>query len=141
MYSTYSFADTSLVLSHPKVGKIVLGGQGLGSVTISRAADSTQHDIAADGSAMTSKIIARNGSLSLSIQQTSPAQQWLRKWYAYLVSAPASEWAQTNAVFSSQVTGERYNISGVSPQRAPDAVFRQAGQQVTWTLMATDVSG
>ena len=81
MYSTYSFADTSLVLSHPKVGKIVLNGQGLGSVTIARANDNTQHDVAADGSTMTSKIVTRNGTLAIAIQQTSPAQKWLKKWH------------------------------------------------------------
>ena len=141
MYSTYSFTDTSLVLSHPKVGQYVFNGQGLGSVTVSRANDNTQHDIAADGSTMTSKIVTKNGTLAITIQQTSPAQMWLKKWYNYLVAAPTNEWASTNAVFSVPATGERFNITGISPQKIPDAVFQQAGQQVTWTLMATDISG
>ena len=52
--TTYSFSDVSLVLSHPSVGKCTITGEGVGSVTVSRANDLTQHDVAADGSVMVS---------------------------------------------------------------------------------------
>ena len=140
MTSVYSFADVSLVLSHPSVGKCTLTGQGLGSVAIARANDNTTHDVAADGSVMVSKVLSKNGSMAISIQQTSEAQNWLKKWYNYLIVAPSSEWAKTNAVLTNPSGNEKFNLSGVSPQRRPDASFQQTGQQVTWTLMAAEIT-
>lgn len=140
MTSVYSFADVSLVLSHPNVGQCVLTGQGLGSVAISRTNDNSQHDVAADGSVMVSKILSKNGVMQIAIQQTSEAQAWLKKWYAYLMNAPTSEWARTNAVLKNPSANETFNMSGVSPQKRPDATFQQTGQQVTWGMMCAEIT-
>ena len=139
--SVYSFNDISLVLSHPKVGKCTITGKGVGSISIARANDVTQHDVAADGSVMASKIVTKNGTMALALQQTSSAHKWMKKWYSYLLTAPTNQWAETSAVLSSPSTGETINITGISPQKAADAAYQQAGQQVTWNLMAIKIEG
>ena len=139
--TTYSFADVSLVMSHPKVGKFTFTGEGVGSVTISRANDATQHDVAADGSVMVSKIVTKNGTIAIAIQQTSAGHKWLKKWHDYLMVAPTNQWAQTSAILKNPAIGETINMSGISPQKRADAAYQQAGQQVTGNMMATTISG
>ena len=140
MTSVYSFADVSLVLSHPSVGQCTLTGQGLGSVAIARTNDNTQHDVAADGSVLVSKVLSKNGTMQVAIQQTSEAQAWLKKWYNYLIVAPTSEWARTNAVLKNPSGNETFNMSGISPQKRPDASFQATGQQVTWNFMCAEIT-
>jgi len=139
--TVYSFADVSLVISHPSVGKFTLTGEGLGSVAINRANDLTQHDVAADGSVMVSKVYTSNGTMAIAIQQTSAAHTWLKKLTDYLMVAPTSEWAQASAILSNPSVGETISMSGVSPQKRADVSYQQAGQQVTWNLMAAEITG
>lgn len=139
--STYSFDDVSLVISHKNVGKCTITGKGVGSISISRSNDVTQHDIAADGSVMVSKVVTKNGTIALALQQTSSANKWFKKWYSYLLTAPTSEWAETTAVLTLPSLGESIQMSGISPQKVADASYQSAGQQVTWNLMATKIEG
>lgn len=139
--TVYSFADVSFVISHPKVGKFTITGEGVGSVSISRANDMTQHDIAADGSVMISKIVTENGTIAIAIQQTSAAHKWLKKWHDYLKVAPSSEFAKSTAILKNPAIGETISMSGVTPQKRADSAFQQAGQQVTWNLMAAKITG
>ena len=139
--SVYSFSDVTMVISHPNVGKLTVTGEGVGSISVSRANDMTQHDIAADGSVMVSKIVTENGNIAISLQQTSPAHKWLKKWLDYCVSAPSNEWVQTTATLTHPEFGETINMSGISPQKRADAAFQSAGQQVTWNLMAAKITG
>ena len=140
-HTTYSFKDVSLVLSHPSVGMITVTGEGVGSVTVSRANDVTQHDLAADGSVMVTKVVTKNGALAIAIQQTSAAHKWLKKLYDYLENAPTDEWNKASGILKNPALGETINMKGLSPQKRPDAAFQQAGQQVTWNLMATEIDG
>lgn len=139
--TVYSFADVSLVLSHPNVGKHTFTGEGVGSVTVSRSNDMTQHDVAADGSVMISKIITENGTMAIAIQQTSAGHKFLKKWYDYLKVAPTSEFAKSSAILKNPSAGETISMSGVTPQKRADSAFQQAGQQVTWNLMAAKITG
>ena len=139
--SVYSFDDVSLVISHPNVGKFTITGKGVGSVSIARSNDMTQHDVAADGSVMISKIVTKNGTIAIALQQTSSAHKWLKKWLAYLTTAPTSQWAETSAVLKLPSIGETINMSGISPQKRADAAYQQAGQQATWNLMAAKIEG
>lgn len=139
--TVYSFADVSLVLSHPNVGKYTFTGKGVGSVTVSRSNDMTQHDVAADGSVMISKIITENGTMAIAIQQTSAGHKFLKKWYDYLKVAPTSEFAKSSAILKNPSAGETISMSGVTPQKRADSAFQQAGQQVTWNLMAAKITG
>ena len=136
MNSTYSFEDLSLVMSHPAMGRITMQGAGLGSVTFAMANDMTQHDLAADGSVMASKINAPNGTITIQVQQTSEAAAWLRRYINYTKTAPTSEFTRATVIGSSRVMGVTHTCTGVSPQKRADAAYQQAGQQLSIVLMA-----
>ena len=84
--TVYSFEDTSFTLSHPSVGMYTFVGKGVGSVSVSRANDFTQHDVAADGSTMISKIISRNGTLAIAIQHDQRGDQGRYVFSCYYVT-------------------------------------------------------
>lgn len=138
-HSTYSFGDVVFVIRHPAMGSCTITGEGTGSITVSYSTDVTQHDIAADGSVMVSKIIARNGTIALAVQQTSSANRWLERFMNYLRVAPTSEWAAASAVLDCNHTGEHFQIKGISPQKNPDSPFQATGQNITWNLMAVEI--
>jgi hypothetical protein len=137
--TTYSFTDVSFSISHPGVGKYIASGEGIGNINISMTNDRTAHDVASDGSVMVSKIRARNGSLSLAVQQTSGLNRWLMKWYNYLETAPTSAWADTTIVIRCPRMGEQTTAIGVSPQKLPDKPYQAQGQNVNWALLAADI--
>ncbi|MBY0054133.1 DUF3277 family protein [Brevibacillus sp. LEMMJ03] len=138
-YTTYSFEDVSLVISHPSVGQYVATGKGLGSITTTMTTERTVHDVSADGSVMVSKIVGRNGSHTISVQQTSDLNKWLTKLYNYLEQAPASEWARISLTIRSPYMQDLIRSTGVSFQKLPDKPYQAQGQQVSWVLMAADV--
>lgn len=140
-HTTYSFADVSFTMSHLAVGSFTFTGEGVGTITVTMANDVTQHDLAADGSVMVSKILAGNGSIALAIQQTSAGHKWLKKWYNYVKVAPTAEWAKASAVLKNPQLGDQITMSGISPQKRADVGFQAAGQQVTWNMMATTING
>lgn len=137
--STYSFQDANTTLSHPAMGQYTANGEGVGTVTWSMATDRSTQDVAADGSVMTSKIKGRNGTIAISIQQTSALNQWLTRLYNYLETAPASEWTGITVVQRAASMGQLKTATGVCFQKLPDVPYQAQGQQITWTLMAADV--
>lgn len=140
-HTTYSFEDVALVFTHPSKGSITLTGAGTGSVTVSRANDVSTHDLAADGSVMVTKQQARNGTLSIVVQQTSAGSNWLRKLNQYLEVASSAEWAQAVCTISSKVMGINVQCTGVSPQKTPDMAMQATGQQVTFPYLCQSISG
>lgn len=138
-YTTYSFADVSMVIAHPSMGQYVANGAGLGSISTSMATDRSTHDVAADGSIMISKIKGRNGTHTISIQQTSELNKWLMKLYNYLEQAPTSQWAGITITLRSPTMQELVRSTGVSFQKLPDKPYQAQGQQISWVLMAADV--
>lgn len=140
-YSTYAFEDVNCVISHPSVGSYSFNGKGAGSITIAKANDATQHDVAADGSVMTSKIRAGNGTVSLAVQQTSPGANFLRKLNAYCDHAHSSEFTRTVITVTSKEQNVNIVCTGVSFQKSPDAGFAQTGAQVTFAYMAQNITG
>lgn len=136
--STYSFADSSMELKYGK-NSYTLIGSGLDTIVVARANDLTQHDVAADGSVMASKIVTKNGTVQLSVQQTSAAHKLLTKWAQDLMLAKTSDWASTSGTIKAS-SGEVYTLTGVSPQKIPDANLQQSGQKVSWTLMVAEIT-
>jgi hypothetical protein len=137
--TTYSFQDVEFIISHPDVGQFSANGEGLGSINVTMATDRTAHDVAADGSVMVSKMNGRNGSVGITIQQTSSLQDWLQRWYNYLETADVSVWADTSITVKASGMGELVTATGVSPQKQNDSPYQAQGQNVTWTLMAADI--
>ena len=140
-HTTYAFEDLAVVFSHPSKGSLTLTGAGIVSATVARATDVTAHDLAADGSVMASKIQARNGTVTLVLQQTSEGANWLRKLNQYLEVAKSSEWTQGVCSISSKVMGVDVMCTGVSPQKTPDAAYQASGQQVSFAYMCQTIAG
>jgi len=137
--TTYSFDDFEAVLSHPSVGQLSLQGEGLGSIAFDYSGDMSQHDTAADGSVMTSKIKVKNGTIVIQVQQTSEAAKWLRKYVNYVDTAKSSEFARASLIGESKVMDVKHTCSGISPQKRAGASYQQAGQQISFTLMAANM--
>lgn len=140
-YSTYAFEDVDVIVSHPSVGSFNFNGAGMGSITIAMSNDVSSHDVAADGSVMTSKIKAANGTASIAVQQTSSGAAFLKKLNAYVNTAPSSEFTRTVISVVSKKQGVNITCTGVSPQKSPDAAFAQAGAQVTYAYLAQRITG
>lgn len=137
--TTYSFQDLNASLSHPSVGQISMNGEGVGSITISMANDVSAHDLSADGSVMVSKIRSKNGTIAISVQQSSPINTWLNKLYNYCEVASSREWARTTLILRHLTLGEGTTCTGVSFQKRADKPYQAQGQQVTWNLMAANI--
>ena len=137
--STYSFTDVSCTISHPNVGVFSLAGEGIGSINISMTNDRSAQDVAVDGSVMVSKIRARNGAITIAVQQTSSLNRWLTKWFNYLEAAPTDVWADTRLILRAPKMGDLITAIGVSPQKLPDKPYQAQGQNINWTLMAADI--
>lgn len=137
--TTYSFADVALVMNHPAVGQYIAQGVGLGTLTITQSTDRTAHDVAADGSIMVSKIEGNNGTLAIQVQQSSDFNKWLLNLWNYLLTAPASEWAEISTTVRSPIMGDLVNASGVSFQQRAELSYQAQGQQRTWNMMAANI--
>lgn len=140
-YSTYAFEDVNCVISHPSVGSFSFNGAGTGSITVAKANDMSSHDVASDGSVMTSKIRAGNGTVTLAVQQTSAGAAFLKKLNAYVDNAHSSEFTRTVITIVSKEQGVNITCTGVSPQKSPDQGFQQAGQQVSFAYLAQKITG
>lgn len=138
-YSTYSFSDVVMTISHPSIGQYVATGEGIGSITTTMTTERTTHEVAGDGSIMISKIKGRNGSHAIAVQQTSDLNKWLLKLYNYLETASTSEWAEITVVIRAASMQDMITSTGVAFQKLPDRPYQAQGQQVTWNLMAADI--
>lgn len=138
--TTYSFADTVGSIHSDAVGDYSFVGEGIGSLTISQTTDRTAHSIAADGSVMVSKIPGNNGTVTIECQQTSPLHEWLCKWFQTLWNSKTSEWAGTTIYVENTSTKTKHIITGVSPTKQPDVPYQTQGANITWQLMAADIS-
>lgn len=139
--ATYSFSDIQFVLSHPAYPPFSMNGQGVGEVRISYDQDNSAHTLGADGTVMVSKIRANNGSISLSMQQTSPLHAWLKGLFNYLNTAPTNQWAAMAVDITGAFMVDNIRARGVSIQKRADQGYAQQGENVTWTLMAADIQG
>lgn len=140
MFNTYGFEDVTGSFSHPSVGAASTTGAGLGSITTSMTGDKTTHDVAADGTVMISKMAGSNGIVSITMQQTSELNKYFLKWYNYIITASASEWATMNITIKSANLGDSTVCTGVSPQKLADRPYQAQGQMITWNLMAAEIT-
>ena len=138
-HSVYGFKDLSVVMSHPAMGQIEINGEGAKSITFAKANDVSQHDVAADGSVMTSKIEARNGTVTIVVQQTSAANKWFTRLYNYLQTADLSEWTQISMLGTSNSMKVTHEGTGISIQKRPDAPYQSQGGEMSWTFLASEL--
>ncbi len=139
-FSTYSFQDVTCSFQHPAVGAKSSTGAGIGTISIAMASDRTHHEAAADGKIMVSKLIARNGTIAITMQQTSELHKYLIKWYNYIDIAEPSQWALMTLTINSKNLGDTTSCTGVSPQKLADRPYQAQGQNITWNLMAAEIT-
>lgn len=142
-YDVYSFKDTSTSFSHPNVGSKSTTGAGLGSIAISQATIKTVHEVSADGRVMISKVAGDNGTIVVTVQQTSDLHQWLLKsWYNYINGSSSStdDWAAMVITINDNNSDLTITATGVSPEKVADIPYQAQGQMVTWNLMAAEIT-
>ncbi|OPD28812.1 hypothetical protein AL713_17485 [Clostridium botulinum] len=139
-FNTYSFEDVTCSFNIKNVGSASSTGAGLGSISIAMAGDRTAHDVAADGTIMVSKLNGKNGTITLTMQQTSELHKYLLRWYNYIDIADSSEWAAMVITIKSKNLRDITTCTGVSPQKLADRPYQAQGQQITWNLMAAEIT-
>lgn len=142
-YNTYSFKDNTCSMSHPQVGSKSTTGAGIGSITISQATTKTTHTVSADGRVMISKNAGDNGTVALTIQQTSEVHKWLlNSWYNYINSSSSStdDWAAMVITIKNNNLGDITTCTGVSPEKVADIPYEAQGAMITWNLMAAEIT-
>ena len=137
---TYSFEDTVLTISHPNFGTYSAYGTGIGSLSISYANDVTKHDVAADLAVVVSKWVAKNGTVTLDILQSSDFNAWLKKFTAFLENSDTDQFALATMSISNKSTGDSYYCTGVSHQKRADNNFQSQAQNRSWTMMCASIS-
>ena len=138
-YTTYSFEEVSVVLEHPALGQFSASGKGLKSISVSRANDMRQDDLAGDGTVMISKLPSPNGSIILTAQQVSALHDFMTKWSNYVKTAPASQFAAGTVTINATNAGVRHTGLGVTPQKVADKTYEATGGVVPWTIMCAEV--
>ena len=137
---TYSFEDTILTISHPNFGTYSAYGTGIGSLSIAYANDVTKHDVAADLAVVVSKWVAKNGTVTLDIMQSSDFNAWLKKFTAFLENSDTDQFALATMSISNKSTGDSYYCTGVSHQKRADNNFQSQAQNRSWTMMCASIS-
>jgi hypothetical protein len=142
-YDVYSFNNTSTSFSHPNVGSKSTTGAGLGSIAVSQTTTKTVHEVSADGRVMISKVAGDNGTIIVTMQQTSDLHQWLLKnWYNYINGSGSStdDWAAMAVTINDNNSNFTITATGVSPEKPADIPYQAQGQMVSWTLLCAEIT-
>lgn len=141
-FKVYSFEDVTCSFSHPAKGSKSSTGAGIGSITTSMTGDKTTHETSADGRIFVLRVPGDNGTITVTMQQTSDLHKWLLKWYNYINGPDSdnSDWIAMNITIKNNYLREQINCTGVSPQKRPDKPYQAQGQMITWSLMAMEIT-
>lgn len=138
-HSTFSFTDIEATISHPGYGSYSIQGEGIGDMSITKLTDRSVHDVAADGSIMTSKIAGNNGNVTINAQQTSTLHNFLQGMFNYLWGASTDEWAKISLTIRAPKMQKTYYCTGGSFVKEPDEQFQAQGQKLPWVLLFNDI--
>ena len=136
MQKVWSFKDCTVVYYHPAIGSIDFVGSGTGSVVIAWAGDIAVHDVGAAGEVVTSKMEVDNGTITLTVLQTSEANDYLVKYANYIKVAPSNEFNQGVCNIKNNVTGETVNATGCAPQKMADVNMQAQQQSRSWGILS-----
>jgi hypothetical protein len=140
MKMVYSFSDISFVISHPVYGQFIAQGEGIGSINVAMTNDVSVQEVAADGAIMTTKIKADNGTINLSILQTSSLNKYLTGLFNYLKTASAAEWERATMTINAPTIEQTTVATRVSFQKHADKSYQQQGQMVTWAFLSAAIN-
>lgn len=139
---TYSFQDVTCTFVHTSsIGSKTTTGQGVGSISVAMANDLTTHELAADGTVQTSRTCAVNGTIAVSILQSSDLHGILLKWYNHIrLPDKIGEWSTMEITIKSKGLGDTIKCTGVAPQKAPDIGFEAQAKQITWNFLSEEIT-
>ena len=138
--TVYSFSDVKVVLYHQNVGQCVLSSQGMGKISIAQSGDLSSHTATADGYVVVNKLRNNHGIISLEVPQNSSADEFLRRWARYLKSSQSYLFALTALNIVDQMGRFTIYCEGVTPQKIPDRTYDVTSGNVSWTLLAANIS-
>lgn len=138
-FSVYSFADMRCVFNHDDIGQSVLSDGGVGKVTVSYAGDMSSHTATANGYTTVNRLKSKNGTITVEVQQNSPAEAFLRKAIKYLDTCETNRFALGSLTVFDQSNGEVVQCSGVTPQKKPDKIYDAAAGNVAFAFLAADI--
>lgn len=153
-YSVYSFKSIVAEIATLNGKKFAINSGvntsvGIGSIAISMANDITIHDIGVDGGIIIWPVAVYNGTVVITVQQTSALHDFLLSWYSDITmmlksnnALGAQYWAGNSMVIhdlTGTVTSNIHIITGISPQRIPDRTYTTQGTNVIWNLMAGNI--
>jgi len=138
--TVYSLADVRAVMYHQDVGQCVLSAQGMGKISVTSSGDLSSHTATADGYVVVNRLRANHGIITLEVPQNSSADEFLRRWARYLKNAQSYLFALTALNIVDQMGGFTIYCEGVTPQKIPDRVYDQTSGNVSWTLLAANIS-
>lgn len=134
VFATYSFSDTSVVLSGPG-GLITISGSGSGAaeegVTIEMAEDKDTMTIGADGSGMHSLHAGHSGTISIRLLKTSTINQALQIMYDFQRISSAN-WGQNTLLFRNAVIGDIGSAIGAAFRKFPSNAYAKEGPSFEW---------
>lgn len=136
---TYSFSDVFVTIAPKGYAARTISGEGLGEISVEYEASNTMMDRAADGSIMTSKINADNGTIHLNIMQTSSHNKYFKALYNYLKAGPTEIWAGATITISKTSGLDLILANGVAFDKRANTPFQAQGQQISWNFMAGNI--
>ena len=139
-YAVYSLADTRTVLYHPNVGQGNLHLCGRGKMVISYSGDLSSHTTTADGSVVVNKLKSENGIITLEVPQNSIADDFLSKFARYLKNCDSSRFCLGTLTVYDTAGNRTIHMTGVTVQKAPDRTYDRTSTNLTYTLLAANIT-
>ena len=134
--TTYSFSDSSFVISPVGQAAYTVNGTGVGRVSIAYTNPNSSHNNAADGSVAVTKIKADNGTVSFSVQQSSPLHAYLMGVFNVLNAGPSNLWAGTTITVDSLLNiADNHTLKGCSFEKRAGRGYEQQAKDVVWTFL------
>ena len=129
-----------VVLHHSYVGSAVLSLCGIGKIVDSYAGDLSSHTATADGTVVVNRLKTQNATVTVEIPQNSIGDQFMRKWIKYLRNAKSEKYLLTTLTITDPSGGPTLTMTGVTPQKTPDRTYDRTSSNLTYTLLAAEVT-
>ena len=81
-----------------------------------------------------------HGIITLEVPQNSTADVFLRRWSKFLKNAQSWQFALSMLNIVDNAGGFTIYCEGVTPQKIPDRAYDQTAGNVSWTLLAANIT-
>ena len=96
--------------------------------------------VAADLTVVVSKHAYKHGTLTISVNQASDFNSFLKKLVNYVKTANPSEFALTTAILRNGTTGDMWTLSGIAPQKMPDTTYDSQSGYLQYVFNVASIS-